>query len=165
MDLMDPYEGADVRRSPGQHPRTHVPCSPVLPGKAVARSRSLEMTQPGHAFEQRGTKPGTDDTKGKGDLPPPTSICLPSPPASLLAPLPAWLSFWFSSGHPAAGLGERQMVAYWCHWNWKHERYWLCWGHFITHSLCAICAWDGSLKRKYQRSPNRHTLLWFWLSC
>lgn len=47
------------------------------------------MTQPGHALEQRGTNPGgMHDTKGKGDSPSPISICVPSPPASLLAPLP-----------------------------------------------------------------------------
>lgn len=35
LDFMDPYEGADVRRSPCHHPRMHVPCPLELPGKAV----------------------------------------------------------------------------------------------------------------------------------
>lgn len=47
----------------------------------------------------------------------------------------------------------------------KHKPYRLRWGRFIAHSLWAICAWDGSLKRKYRRSPNGRPVLWFWLSC
>lgn len=84
--------------------------SPWQPG----RSGSLEMTQPGHVLEQRGTNPGgTRDIKGKGDLPSPIQSVCPVPPHH------SWLlcrfALWFSSGHPAAGLGERRMVAHWCH--------------------------------------------------
>ena len=65
------------------------------------RSGSLAMTQPGHAFEQRGTNPGgTGDTKGKRDWPSRTSTCLPSPQhhSSLLCRLALFLvSLWAPS--------------------------------------------------------------------
>lgn len=63
------------------------------------------MTQPGHAFEHRGSNPGDmGGIEGKRDLlSPPQPVCpVPQHHSSLLL---------VSSGNPAAGLGDRQMVA------------------------------------------------------